>query len=1069
MKQVGNDRIIVLEFSNGLYYLVLEFFSAGNVILLNTDKEILSLQRLVQEKENNSKYAVREKYQMFDPAVLFADSVKYYHDEEEGEDNDAPKEEVNEKSTDEKRLPSLQYDTKTYTLEDLKKWLAEAKEKEERKSVAPAAAESKFHQSKKKKEPKALSILKLLFLNASYLSSDLLQTNLIEKDIDPTQSSKNLESDEELQLKVVEVLNKSENQVSGLLNVKDGIEGYIVLKRNPLYDPNEEKIQSSLLGNTEELSTEYTFDSFHPFRPNISVDALENNEIKLLVIKGYNKTLDKFFSSIDLLKNALKIQQSKTLLDKKLNSVKQENLAKIGKLTNLETTNYRKAELIILNADKIEQCKSAVQILVDQGMDWNNIETLINAEAQRGNKIAGMIALPLNLKSNKIKVRILDQDTVEDNEDSTSDSDSDSLSDISLDSDAEEELEETTMKPAKDKKNATKKNAPQNFVVVDIDLSMSAYANSKTYFDQKKNAQLKKEKTEKTAELALKSSERKINTTLKKDIERSNKDLSIRKLRQKNWFEKFYWFLSSEGYLVIAPKDNLQLEMIYYKYFNSTNDYYVTSDVEGSLHVFVKNPFKGQEIPPSTLNQAGMFSLSASKAWNSKILTSAWYVEGDKLTKKDNNDGSLLPDGMVNIKGEKNYLPPSQLSMGIGLLWVLDEQSAKNRKEKRLTKQDQLGFELIEEIADIKDVAKEKISKLNSKLQNLSLDEANLDIKDEKNDEPDAVEANLLSPTNSESENKSVEMPEREPEPEPEPVSVKGGKSVSSKMANSSGSKRANVRGKRGKQKKMSQKYADQDEEERLMRLKALGVLKQIEENEKENAEKQAALAAAQDENNKFKGKGSGGNSHSNAIKQQKKYNEQFMDILEEDLTDANYLEIFDSLAEKIVSLNEKFIDVMPMFGPWQSFAKFKYKAKIQPGSNKVGKSMNEVLHYFVNRKSNKETSLVKKHEEKKLSPGPDSSSSSSTAAPDVNSASLSQKSLDSYFDFDLDFDAEHNVINQLKPLDLQPAFTVKGIRIVLPSNAGGASGGGGKNRGGDGGKGNNGKRGKGGKGGKKK
>ncbi|KAL6015613.1 hypothetical protein ACNR9Z_001390 [Candidozyma auris] len=47
LRQLKTDRVLVFEFSDGLYYLVLEFFSAGNMLLLDHEMKIMSLQRVV--------------------------------------------------------------------------------------------------------------------------------------------------------------------------------------------------------------------------------------------------------------------------------------------------------------------------------------------------------------------------------------------------------------------------------------------------------------------------------------------------------------------------------------------------------------------------------------------------------------------------------------------------------------------------------------------------------------------------------------------------------------------------------------------------------------------------------------------------------------------------------------------------------------------------------------------------------------------------------------------------------------------------------------------------------------
>lgn len=66
VRQVSNDRIVVFQFADGQYYLVFEFFSAGNILLLDEDLKILSLQRIVKEYENT----VGKKYEMFDNSIF---------------------------------------------------------------------------------------------------------------------------------------------------------------------------------------------------------------------------------------------------------------------------------------------------------------------------------------------------------------------------------------------------------------------------------------------------------------------------------------------------------------------------------------------------------------------------------------------------------------------------------------------------------------------------------------------------------------------------------------------------------------------------------------------------------------------------------------------------------------------------------------------------------------------------------------------------------------------------------------------------------------------------------------
>ena len=63
----------------------------------------------------------------------------------------------------------------------------------------------------------------------------------------------------------------------------------------------------------------------------------------------------------------------------------------------------------------------------------------------------------------------------------------------------------------------------------------------------------------------------------------------IKKVRKTYWFEKFYWFISSDNYLVIGGRDRQQNEIIVKKHL-VCGDAYVHADVHGSSSVVVKNP-----------------------------------------------------------------------------------------------------------------------------------------------------------------------------------------------------------------------------------------------------------------------------------------------------------------------------------------------------------------------------------------------------------------------------------------------------------------------------------------------
>ena len=74
-------------------------------------------------------------------------------------------------------------------------------------------------------------------------------------------------------------------------------------------------------------------------------------------------------------------------------------------------------------------------------------------------------------------------------------------------------------------------------------------------YDHKRHAAKKEQKTIESSEKALKSAEKKTQETLKEVA----KTVTINKARKTFWFEKFYWFISSENYLGKKNFDFLQM------------------------------------------------------------------------------------------------------------------------------------------------------------------------------------------------------------------------------------------------------------------------------------------------------------------------------------------------------------------------------------------------------------------------------------------------------------------------------------------------------------------------------
>ncbi|KAL1916732.1 uncharacterized protein VTP21DRAFT_5436 [Calcarisporiella thermophila] len=418
--------------------------------------------------------------------------------------------------------------------------------------------------------------------------------------------------------------------------------GYIILKKH------EKRSNELEDGESKEFTT---YDEFHPFA------LLQHSGKPTKEFASFDEAVDEFFSALESQKLELKQRQQEDAALKKLDAVRRDHEERIKALEGAQLSNVRRAQLIEANLAMVDAAILILRNAIASGMDWLDLEALVENERRNGNPIALMIS-GLKLETNQITLLLSDQDAQEESE-----ADEDELFDDSETEDAE--------------KSKSKQKPVVEAWKVDIDIGLSAFANARRFYEQKKQSAVKQEKTLAASEKALKSAQRKV----LQDIKETRTTVRINKIRKPYWFEKFLWFISSENYLVIAGRDAQQNEQLVKRYFRK-GDLYVHADLHGAASVIVKNP-SGGEVPPSTMFQAGVMSVCQSKAWEAKIVTSAYWVTYDQVSKTAPT-GEYLTTGSFMIRGKKNFLPPVQLVYGFGLLFRVDESCiARHIGERR--------------------------------------------------------------------------------------------------------------------------------------------------------------------------------------------------------------------------------------------------------------------------------------------------------------------------------------------------------------------------------------------------
>ena len=112
---------------------------------------------------------------------------------------------------------------------------------------------------------------------------------------------------------------------------------------------------------------------------------------------------------------------------------------------------------------------------------------------------------------------------------------------------------------------------------VTLDVNASAHANARSYYGQTKAAAAKTTKTLEAAEHAVHAAEKKAQAK----VLAMSTTHSIRAIRRNYWWEKFFWFVSSENYIVVGGRDAQQNEQLVRTHL-SPGDVYVHADVEGA-------------------------------------------------------------------------------------------------------------------------------------------------------------------------------------------------------------------------------------------------------------------------------------------------------------------------------------------------------------------------------------------------------------------------------------------------------------------------------------------------------
>src|SRR3989338_45194 len=196
---------------------------------------------------------------------------------------------------------------------------------------------------------------------------------------------------------------------------------------------------------------------------------------------------------------------------------------------------------------------------------------------------------------------------------------------------------------------------------IEIELTKSVNQNAGRYFDLAKKAKKKLEGARK----ALAESKQKLEKVQKEEDKfwQEEEQKQAKKERKREWYEKFHWFISSEGFLCIGGKDATSNELVIKKHLEK-EDLVLHTDMAGSPFFVVKN---GQSAGEATKQEAAQAVAVYSRAWKlGHASADVFYVKPEQVS-KEAKPGEYLAKGSFMIYGKTNYLHP-KLEYAIGLV-----------------------------------------------------------------------------------------------------------------------------------------------------------------------------------------------------------------------------------------------------------------------------------------------------------------------------------------------------------------------------------------------------------------
>lgn len=320
--------------------------------------------------------------------------------------------------------------------------------------------------------------------------------------------------------------------------------------------------------------------------------------------ESFNKALDEYYSKHIVAEAKAEVVEKKAekigVYERRL---KQQEEA-IAKFEKEEKENVRKGEAIYAGYNIINDIISVIKGARSKGYSWDDIRKTLKDAKKAGNQAASLIQ-SVDPAANTVNVKLPD-------------------------------------------------------VSVNINVDLTVPQNAQVYYDKAKKVQSKKDGALK----AIGDTKRSIAKEMPKPEAEPKKAQVKTKPRKPKWYERYRWFYTSDGFLVIAGRDADQNEEIVKKYMDK-KDIFFHAQAFGAPITIVKT--EGREITPEAIAEVAQFAVAYSSVWKSGQSSGDCFWVRPEQVSKTPESGEYVAKGAFIVRGERNYVKNVEARAAAGI------------------------------------------------------------------------------------------------------------------------------------------------------------------------------------------------------------------------------------------------------------------------------------------------------------------------------------------------------------------------------------------------------------------